>query len=350
MGGTPKKSLNSGPAKGETPSAPMQMTEMLAREGAPWRPFEDKGVLLKPLKTPRSAAGIFAACEKQLVSHLKAVCLWPQKDRNQSWRVGDYSYYILEFAPKPGTIVYVQFWSQPDDDDGVLFEVSSGAMNPPADKFVDTEKQELLRDHGFEIAGNAGNFRKAIKIENAREVRAAAREAIALLTKVLGYDGTLELRYDLSLQTQMTVRHVFSKVSPDTLEKLLREWGFPAELKPREEGKPPQIDCRAEAGPFGVLLLDEEREGSDSYQALALRTFHSLPPGDDDDDVAVRLGLANQVNRKFTALQASVDNDGDLLLETTVLLHGGVTAEHLRARFEVWRGMVRAVGEGMKPS
>jgi len=54
------------------------------------------------------------------------------------------------------------------------------------------------------------------------------------------------------------------------------------------------------------------------------------------------------VNRKFTALQASVDSDGDLLLETTILLHGGVTAEHLRARFEVWRGMVRAVGEGME--
>ena len=97
-----------------------------------------------------------------------------------------------------------------------------------------------------------------------------------------------------------------------------------------------------------MLLVDEEREGSDSYQALALRAFHSLPPGDDDNDVAVRLGIANQVNRKFTALQASVDSDGDLLLETTVLLHGGVTAEHLRARFEVWRGMVRAVGEGMQ--
>ena len=215
MSTTPRKSTSakSGSSKGD-PSVPaLKLTEMLAREGAPWRPFEDKGVLLKPLKTPRSAAGIFAACEKQLLSHLKAVCLWPQQDRNQNWRVGDYSYYILEFTPKPKTIVYVQFWSQPDDDDGVLFEVSSGAMNPPADKFVDTERQERLRDHGFEIAGNAGNFRKAIKIENAREVRAAAREAIALLTKVLGYDGTLELRYDLSLQTQMTVRHVFSKVS-----------------------------------------------------------------------------------------------------------------------------------------
>ena len=95
----PSAPTDSGKGKGGTaPQVPL--TEMLAREGAPWRPFEDKGVLVKPLKTPRSATAIFAACEKQLVSHLKAVCLWPAKERNQSWRVGDYSYYVLEFEPR----------------------------------------------------------------------------------------------------------------------------------------------------------------------------------------------------------------------------------------------------------
>ena len=33
----------------------------------------------------------------------------------------------------------------------MIFEISSGALNPPTDKYVDPEKQELLRDHGFEV-------------------------------------------------------------------------------------------------------------------------------------------------------------------------------------------------------
>jgi len=55
MGTAPRKSSGSGPGKGGASSRPMPLTEMLAREGAPWRPFEDKGVLVKPLKTPRDA-------------------------------------------------------------------------------------------------------------------------------------------------------------------------------------------------------------------------------------------------------------------------------------------------------
>jgi hypothetical protein len=124
-----------------------------------------------------------------LVTHLKAVCLWPEKDRNQGWRVGDYSYYILEFEPRPKTAVYVQFWSQPDDSGEVVFEACSGVLDKKAARHIDAERQELLRDHGFEIGGGADNFHKTIKIENARDARAAAREAVAVLCKVLGYDG-----------------------------------------------------------------------------------------------------------------------------------------------------------------
>ena len=34
-------------------------------------------------------------------------------------------------------------------------------------------------------------------------------------------------------------------------------------------------------------------------------------------------------------------------IESHLTLMGGVTAEHLRLRLEVWRGMLRAVVEGM---
>ena len=339
MSTAPRKSVGSGPGKGGASSRPMQLTEMLAREGAPWRPFEDKGVLVKPLKTPRSAAAIFAACEKQLLSHLKAVCLWPEKDRNQSWRVGDYSYYVLEFEPRTKTSLYVQFWSQPNNDDGVLFEVSSGAMNSAAAQFVDTEKQELLRDHGFEIGGAVGNFHKAIKVENAREVRAAAREATALLCKVLGYDGRQELRFHLRLETNSVLRHVYEDIEPGDFVRLLKEWGFAAELQTREDGVP-VILSRTDHGPFAIALMDETATGQ--YQSATLRVFRKL------EDPSQAPSVANAINRKFRLLQASVDEDGDLVIESHLTLMGGVTAEHLRLRLEVWRGMLRAVVEGME--
>jgi hypothetical protein len=330
MSTTPKKSSS---------SAPVRLTEMLAREGAPWRPFEEKGVLVKPLKTARSAAAIFAACERTLLTHLKAVCLWPAKERNESWRVGDYSYYILEFEPRPKTLLYVQFWSEPEDDDGVLFEVCSGALNKNAAQFVDAERQELLRDHGFELSGDAGNFRKAIKIENSRDVRAAAREATALLCKVLGYDGRQDLRFHLRLASNSRLRHVFEDIEPGDLVALLREWGFAAELQLREDGVP-LILSRTDYGPFAVALLDGTETGQ--YQSATLRTFQKL------EDPSQAFGVANAINRKFRLLQASVDEDGDIVIESHLTLLGGVTAEHLRVRFELWRGMLAGIVEGVE--
>src|SRR5687768_5355942 len=143
----------SGPTKGSTSEALMGA---LTHEGAQWRPFDSKGVLVKPNRAPRSAAAVFAACERTLLAHLKAVCIWPEKARDQTWRIGDYALYIIDFSPAPDTRLYLQFWSEPEEE-GAIFEVSSGLWNPPADEHVDTEKQELLRDHGFEIGGNAND-------------------------------------------------------------------------------------------------------------------------------------------------------------------------------------------------
>lgn len=339
MGTGPRKQPLSPTDDGRTHSGgtPPALTELLTREGAPWRPFSDKGVLVKAQKTPRDAKAIFAACERTLVSHLKAVCLWPAKERNRSWRAGDHSFYILDFMPAPETMVYVQFWSEPDED-GAIFEVSSGAWNPPADKYVDPEKQELLRDHGFEIGGNADNFRKIFTIEGAKDLRAMAREAVAILTKVLGYDGTLELRYQLQLETAYAMRHVLTEVSPYTLQKLMREWGFPAELKV-EKGRAAWIESRTDHGQFGVVFGGEAKEGSGRYHAVKLRTFRQVEP----EDV---LAVANLLNRGLPSHKVTVDDDGDLVIETEMRLYEGVTAEHLKSRFELWREMMRRIAAG----
>lgn len=314
----------------------VELTELLTPEGGPWRPFSDKGVLVKPRKTPRDAKAIFEACEERLIKQLKAVCLWPEKERNQGWRVGDYSFYVMEYSPTADTNLYVQFWSEPDED-GAIFEVSSGAWNPPTDEFVNEERQELLRDHGFEIGGNAGNFRKIVSVESSRDLRAVAREAIAILTKVLGYDGTHELRYDLHLHSRTVVQHVLHDVTPGTFVKMMHEWGFKAELM-REEGlgdnRTPAVDSRIDERPFRIVFGDETEKGSNEYRALHLGAVRRR--GSEN-----ALPLVNRLNYDLLGLKICVDEDGDFVLQYQIFLYGGVTAEHLRSEFALWRGMLR---------
>ena len=56
-------------------------------------------------------------------------------------------------------------------------------------------------------------------------MRAAAREATALLCKVLGYDGRQELRFQLRLETNSVFRHVFEDVEPGHFVRLLHGVG-----------------------------------------------------------------------------------------------------------------------------
>ena len=329
--------------EGRRPRASL-LSEVLAREGAPWRPFRDQGRLIESFEQAQPAKTLVAAGEKPLLAHLKAVCLWPEKERNQNWRVGDFSYYVLSFEPVPGAVpamqVYVQFRSEPDEQ-AVIFEVSSGKWNPPADQYVDRAKRELLRDHGFEIGGQARNFRKVVAVQSAKDLKGLAREALAILANVLGWNGTQPLSYELGLESGSKAAHVLEAVSPETLEKLMHEWGFPAQIKPSEGKEVPFVESRGPGqGGFGIAFGDPSDEAPGEYQALRLRTYRVM---EDADAAEAR---ARHVNRELVGLKCWVDDDGDLGLETVVLLHGGVTAGHLKARMEVWRWALGEVGRG----
>jgi Putative bacterial sensory transduction regulator len=241
-------------------------------------------------------------------------------------------------AKRPDGIetVLITFWSEPGEE-GMIFEVSSGARNPPAGQYVDLGKQELLRDHGFDIGGNADNFRKIVGVEGAKSLRPIAREAIVILCSVLGYDGTRELSYKLHLATHSTIRHVFDAVSPETLKKMMAEWHFPADLT-RKEGQPQLIESRTDHGPFWVLLVNPSKESSSRFHTIALKAVRRF-------DVKDKHAFTNSVNQRLGSLQASLDADGDLVIEAQIVLRGGVTAEHVQGRFEAWRMSVATVAD-----
>lgn len=311
-----------------------ELKEWLARHGAPWRPFEDAGTLVSPQRTPRTQAQVFSACEKTLLAHLKSVCLWPERQRDVTWHLGDFAYYVLDFSPVPGTDVYVQFWSEPDED-GVIFEVSSGAWNPPADKYVDPDKQELLRDHGFELGGKASNFEKVIAVSTAKDIRALAREAVTILCKVLGYDGTKKLTYGLHLGTRLAPGMTHDTICASDLSKMMRRWGYVAQVE-EQDGKPRLIHSFVGEQPFMVGFMGERPEGTNQYGMIGLRTYFRFEGG-------VPEGLLNAINTNFAFVKASVDAEGDLAVETTRLLHGGVTAENLELGFDIWKETIEEI-------
>lgn len=304
------------------------------------RPFSDKGVLVWGHVAPREAEAIRSVCEEQLLQHLGAVCLWPEEERDRSWRDGDTSFYVLEFHPEPEIGVYVQFLSEAGMG-GALVEVSSGAWDPATAGFVDAGKRKLLREHGFEIGGEARNFRKVIGIANAEDVRAAAHEAMAIFTDVMGYDGRQKLRYQVTLKAQVVVPRVLQHISPDALARSLNAWGFMAELK-REDGQPPRVESRIDRGRLEVLFGDETREGSGDYQALTLRASGRA----EDNEARER---ADQLNRALADIEATVDDAGNIAVEQQVPMRGGVTTDELRAQFHLLRRMISEIARHVEP-
>lgn len=300
------------------------------------RPFSDSWELLIAEPAPRSAMAVLESCGAMLASHLAHVCVWPEHRRNERWRVGDYSYYTLSFCPKPNVELYLQLWSEPDEQTAIC-EVSSGAKDGSVADYLDFSKHELLRDHGFEIGGGGANFRKIVSFTNWDNAHSVAREVIAILCNVLGYDGTVDLNYKLSLQTPYYQRLVLSELSPDTLRKLMNEWGFSAELKTDEKSRPV---VRARNGAFAVFLLDESKVGSRRYRRLRLTAYPKQKLSSDSPQE-----LVIKINRGLP-LTASCDKDGDLLVTSDVFLHGGVTLDHLRDRIELWRWALDAIKQG----
>ena len=178
-------------------------------------------------------------------------------------------------------------------------------------------------------------------MQSAKDLRGLARETLAILARVLEWNGTQPLEYELGLESGSRVAHVLDRLSPETLAKLMDEWGFPALLKHAEPDGMPYVESQVPGqGWFAIAFADEADEGSGEFRAIRMRAFRTV------GDVEAAEQTAKQINQRFGGPKAWVDQDGDLALEMAVLLHEGVTAEHLKARFEMWRWVSAEIAAG----
>jgi hypothetical protein len=325
-------------------------TDWLAAEGAPWRPFDDKGVLVAGrdrVAQPTRGELFDRDCEQQLVTHLKAACLWPARDRDKTWRLGDYSRYVLEFTTPHLASVKQQFWSEPDERTSsgtVSFAVSSSAWDIGEGASMDEARTELLRDHGFALSRRGrdeGHFSKNVLVPGGRAVRALARETIAIVCKVLEYDGAAPLEFHLHLGTRLSPKFTFDGICATDLFKLMQRWGFAATELEQRVGQPPLIKSTVQDQPFLVAFVGERQGTNGEYGLIGLRTFMRFEGG-------VPEGLPNAINTSFATVKASVDEDGDLVVQTPIILHGGVTSENLEMCFKVWRETLEEMAQGLE--
>jgi Putative bacterial sensory transduction regulator len=333
-------------------------TDWLAAEGAPWRPFDDTGELVqrqapRPRVRPSRAELFDKDCERQLIRHLKTVCLWPARDRDKTWRLGDYSHYELQFEVPGRAVLTVQFHSEPDERTGngaVSFGVSSRRSRRAGAAVLDAARQDMLRDHGFVVAmrggdGNGGQFRKQVLVPGGRAVRALARETIAILCKVLDYDGTTPLEYRMHLGTRLSAGFAFDGICAPDLLKLMHRWGFAAVELEERANQAPLIKSMVGEQPFLVAFVGAREEqgatAAGEYGMIGLRTFMRFAGGVPDD-------LPNAINTNFATVKACIDEDGDLVVQMPLILHGGVTAANLEMCFRVWRETLEEIGEGLE--
>ena len=343
---------------GQCIHARTSFTDWLAAEGAPWRPFDDRGELVAQRVVanrgrPTRAELFDKDCERQLVRHLKTVCLWPARDRDRTWRLGDYSRYELQFEVPGRAVLTVQFHSEPDERTGngaVTFGISSQRTRRAAGAALDASRQEMLRDHGFALAmrgteGSGGQFRKQVLVPGGRAVRALARETIAILCKVLDYDGAHALQYRLHLGTRLSAGFAFDGICAADLLKLMHRWGFAAIELEERANHAPLIKSAVGEQPFLVAFVgareDEVASAAGEYGMIGLRTFMRFAGGVPDE-------LPNAINANFATVKACIDEDGDLVVQMPLILHGGVTAANLEMCFRVWRETLEEIGEGLE--
>lgn len=217
-----------------------------------------------PGKTPLTKDELKTGIAGTIADLVAATCLW----KDAGWQIGDYRFMVLSVRPAKGIELYVQFWSEPLEP--VLWEVSSGRANPPADALMAGEPSAYVRQLGFRIGGRAKNFRCEVSLANRREVNRVAADVIDILYDAFGYRGRPALRVRLAYEGRSAMRPAYDAFTPQDLCKVLAGLGCDAEILPHRRGTSVVIDVRREPGVRAELVLGDRVPHQNLYRSAFL--------------------------------------------------------------------------------
>jgi len=294
------------------------------------RPITESGCLLDPSDRPMTPESVHSAVLEKLSEHLGRVCLWGPSPARLYKQIGEYSYYIISCEVR-GEPVFVKFWSEPGDS-GICMEVSTrnGSGKHSRDRWA--RWRERILDHGFGVAEHGPNLRKTLTFDSSADISVLARESVAILTRIFGYNGTTSLQYELHLGTRLDAVPVLTSVTRSEVEKLIRAWRFT--VYPTGKPKSDEVDESKFSIERGDVrcTVDLLRSGGLSegcYDGIHL-VFGAVANGRN------LRPLCEHINSHCLATTASIDVDGDLMVDRFVMIAGGVTSTHLEIQLNTW--------------
>jgi hypothetical protein len=164
-------------------------------------------VIFRGSRHAMSRRDLHVALEPIVRAWIRAACSW------DSLAIGDYRFVIFSIDVAPETQVYVQFWSEPMEP--VVWEVSSGKWNPPADEWLAGDRARRIEAMGFAIGGNAENYHREIDPDTPADIAAAAKAVVNIFYSGFDYRGTRPIIARMEYQGRSQPNATYDSFTPE---------------------------------------------------------------------------------------------------------------------------------------
>jgi hypothetical protein len=282
--------------------------------------------ILRARKRPLSRAALHERAHEAVTDLIWATSRWGRS----TWTLGDYRFLVFSTSPSDKVQLYVQFWSEPQEP--VLWEVSSGRWNPPADKVMAGAPTKYVKDLGFEIGGQAKNFQREIWIRRRRDAAQAARVVLDIFYDAFGYRGLTTLQGEIGSHSRGELQRVHHSFTPEDLCKTATRLGWLPQLHENaddDDGDPVVIDLHRGGGRAQIVLSGRVPRQR-LYQSGFVDVGDPLPP----DEARTRAALEGTT--EFV-------EHAPMRVGRTLYFAGGVTADWLLTQVAAALSMARTV-------
>jgi hypothetical protein len=298
-------------------------------EFEPHEVIDLQGTLACGLSLPRLPQELTALCLPALTDLVEQAGVWNIDSTDLEARLGDYRFLVLDFTDAAGICRYAQIWSEPNCE--LTMEVGPGTREDATMQAVADRMRPALIGRGFEIGGNASNFRKRLVAPSSNSATCVANEMLATLTEVLEFNGTVDLTYRLHQDTHLTAAHVIGGINRSQLFDWLKVWN----LNPRRvDGEEDVLEARERDLAFRVLMRVPKVKPNGFFWEIHCYTTFSLPIDAATELLAefnAKLGLF-----KVFAVSREDESTRDIGIATGINLAGGVTPAHIRSQIMEW--------------
>ena len=272
-------------------------------------------VIFPASRKPLNCRELHVALDPIVRGWIRAACTW------DTLAIGDYRFVVFALDVAPETEVYVQLWSEPFEP--VLWEVSSGRWNPPADEWIAGDRAARIEALGFTIGGNAENYHREVLVKTAADITALARAVVKIFYSAFDYRGTAPIVAKLVHEGRSETNETFDSMTVEDVAKVFQLLGFRTEAPAGEEQQDGAalLRCRKRGRDTVVELVDQV-DDEDLYRRLRFEADVELEPEERArllDDPAARPGA-----EPFATVS------------TVHALSGGVTLDWLIERIEEW--------------